>query len=220
MSASPASPSGEARLREQLCSLGRSLFDRGLSPGSSGNLSARCGDGWLCTPTSASLGALDPARLSLLDAEGKPRAGDPPTKEAFLHLALYRARPAAGAVVHLHSTHAVAVSCLADLDPRSCLPPLTPYFVMKVGRLPLVPYHRPGDPALGPAVGALAAHHTAMLLANHGPVVSAASLEAAGHAAEELEETARIFLLLRGQPVRLLTPEQIAELRAAFSLEP
>lgn len=209
----------EARLREELCTLGRSLFDRGLASGSSGNLSARLEDGLLLTPTGSSLGSLDPARLSKIDAEGRPVSGDPPSKEAFLHRGLYAGRGAAAAIVHLHSTHATAVSCLSGLDPGSCIPPLTPYFVMKIGRLPLVPYHRPGDPALGDAVRGLAGRHAAVLLANHGPVVSGASLEAAVQAAEELEETAKLFLLLRGLSPRALTPEQIEELRIVFRLD-
>jgi ribulose-5-phosphate 4-epimerase/fuculose-1-phosphate aldolase len=210
----------ESALREALCAAGRSLFERGLTAGSSGNLSARVDDGWLLTPTNSSLGALDPARLSKLARDGRHLEGDPPSKEAFLHRGMYEARPGAGAIVHLHSTHAVAVSCLAGLDPASCLPALTPYFVMKIGRLPLVPYHRPGDARLGDAVRALAARHPAVLLANHGPVVSGASLEAAVNAAEELEETAKLFLLLRGEEVRLLTAEQLEELRIAFKLDP
>lgn len=209
----------ERALREAMCELGRSLFERGLTAGSSGNLSARVEGGFLMTPTGSSLGRLDAARLSKLDADGKLVSGDPPTKEASLHRALYLARPGAGAVVHLHSTHAAAVSCLAGLDPEDALPPLTPYFVMKIGRLPLVPYHRPGDPRLGEVLRGLAARRPAVLLANHGPVVSGASLDDAANAAEELEETARLFLLLRGQQVRTLTPEQIAELAAAFKLD-
>ena len=209
----------EATLRERICAVGRSLFERGLTAGSSGNLSARLDDGYLLTPTGSSLGALDPARLSKLDPEGRTIAGDPPSKEAFLHRALYVARPKAGAVVHLHSTHAAAVSCLDGLDPAECLPPLTPYFVMKIGRLPLVPYHRPGDPHLGEVVRGLAARSAAVLLANHGPVVSGASLDDAVNAAEELEETAKLFLLLRGQPVRALTPDRVRELAAVFHLD-
>jgi len=171
------------------------------------------------TPTGSSLGRLVPARLSRLAPDGALVSGDPPTKEAFLHRALYLARPGAGGVVHLHSTHAAAVSCLAGLDPDDALPPLTPYFVMKIGRLPLVPYHRPGDPRLGDVIRGLAARRCAVLLANHGPVVSGASLEDAANAAEELEETAKLFLLLRGQPVRTLSPEQLAELAAVFKLD-
>jgi ribulose-5-phosphate 4-epimerase/fuculose-1-phosphate aldolase len=209
----------ENRLREQIVDFGKSLFERGLTAGSSGNLSARLDDGWLLTPTNASLGRLDPARLSKLDWEGRLQSGDAPSKEAFLHRAMYRERPGAGAIVHLHSTHSAAVSCMCGLNHDDCIPPLTPYFVMKIGRLPLVPYHRPGDPALAGAIGALAKKHAAVLLANHGPVVSGSSLEAAVYAAEELEETAKLFLLLRDVPVRPLDAAQIAELKSAFSLD-
>ena len=210
----------ETRLREQLVSFGKSLFERGLAPGSSGNLSVRLADGWLVTPTNSSLGRLDTARLSRLDAEGRHIDGDPPSKEAFLHLAVYRSRPQDHAIVHLHSTYSVAVSCLDGLDADHCIPPLTPYFVMKVGRLPLVSYHRPGDPRLSEIVGRLAQRHHAMLLANHGPVVAGRTLEAAMDAAEELEETARLFLLLAQAQARPLNAAQIAELRAVFHLEP
>lgn len=209
----------ETALREQICAFGRSLFERGLTAGSSGNVSARLDDGWLLTPTNSSLGALDPARLSKLDWEGRLLAGDPPSKEAFLHRGMYLERAGAGAIVHLHSTHSAAVSCMSGLDPASCIPPLTPYFVMKIGRLPLVPYHRPGDPRLGDVIRGLAGRHAAVLLANHGPVVSGSSLEAAVYAMEELEETAKLFLLLRGHAARVLTPEQIEELKVAFKLD-
>jgi ribulose-5-phosphate 4-epimerase/fuculose-1-phosphate aldolase len=206
----------ESRLRERICALGVSMFQRGLTFGSSGNISARVEGGWLMTPTNISLGELDPARLARLDQEGRHLGGDQPTKETFLHLGMYRRRQDAEAVVHLHSTHAVAVSCLADADSQDVIPPLTAYYVMRVGRLPLVPYFRPGDPALGPAVEALADRHRAVLLANHGPVVAGSSLDAAGHAMEELEETAKLFLLLRGQRTRPLTADQTADLRAHF----
>ncbi|HEX9400183.1 MAG TPA: 3-oxo-tetronate 4-phosphate decarboxylase [Anaeromyxobacter sp.] len=209
----------EHRTREQICAYGRSLFDRGLTAGSSGNVSARVEGGWLLTPTNSSLGALDPARLSKLDPDGRLISGDPPSKEAFLHRSVYEERAGAGAIVHLHSTHAAAVSCMSGLDPRDCIPPLTPYYVMKIGRLPLVPYHRPGDPRLGDVIRGLARHHAAVLLANHGPVVSGSSLEAAVNAIEELEETAKLFLLLRGHAPRVLTEEQIAELKVAFKLD-
>ena len=208
----------EARVRDEMCAFGRSLFDRGLTSGASGNLSARLDDGFLFTPTGASLGALDPARLSRLDAAGALVSGDPPSKEAFLHRGMYEGRPAARAIVHLHSTHATAVSCLAGLPPADCIPPLTPYFVMKIGRLPLVPYHRPGDPKLGDVIRGLAGKHSSVLLANHGPVVSGKTLDAAVYAVEELEETARLFLLLRGQRTRVLDDAQIAELKTVFKL--
>ena len=208
--------SAEARLRERLALHGRSLHERGLSPGSSGNLSARLDDGLLVTPTNSCLGRLDPERISRVDGDGQHLAGDAPSKEAFLHLAVYRERPEAGAVVHLHSTHAVALSCLADVDPADVLPPITPYCVMKVGRLPLVPYHRPGDRTLAEAVAARARDHRSVLLASHGPVVSGRDLDAAVSAAEELEETARLFFLLRGSATRLLTDEQVRDLQQAF----
>lgn len=207
----------ENGLREQIATLGKSLFDRGLTLGSSGNLSVRLDDGgWLMTPTNACLGRLDPARISRLDRDGRRLGGDAPTKESFLHMAVYGERPQSGAIVHLHSTHSVAVSCLPEVDPCDCIPPLTAYYVMRVGRLPLVPYHVPGDPSLGEAVRGLAGRHSAVLLANHGPVVAGKSLEAAVYATEELEETARLYLLLRGQHPRCLTPEQVAELEARF----
>jgi ribulose-5-phosphate 4-epimerase/fuculose-1-phosphate aldolase len=221
MSAAVHVHADENRLREQVVEFGKSLFERGLTAGSSGNLSVRLndGDGWLLTPTNASLGRLDPARLSRLAWDGRLQSGDAPSKEAFLHRAMYRERPGAGAIVHLHSTHSAAVSCMCGLNHDDCIPPLTPYFVMKIGRLPLLPYHRPGDPALGDAIGALARKHAAVLLANHGPVVSGSSLEAAVYAAEELEETAKLFLMLRDVPVRPLDAQQIAELKTTFSLD-
>ncbi len=219
MSAAIPASSEETRQRDLLAYLGRSLFDRGLTAGSSGNLSVRLKDGWLLTPTNACLGRLDPARLAKLDWEGRLLSGDPPSKEAALHQAMYRQRPDAGAIVHLHSTHSTAVSCLSGLDSADCIPPMTPYFVMKIGRLPLVPYHRPGDPAVAGAISALAERHCAVLLANHGPVVSAPTLEAAVYAAEELEENAKLFLLLRNAPARPLDAQQIDELKSAFGLD-
>lgn len=209
----------EAGLREAICACGRTLYARGLATGSSGNLSARLADGWLLTPTNSCLGELDPARLAKLDWQGQPLSGDPPSKEAFLHRAMYEARAGAGAIIHLHSTHAAAVSCMAGLDADDCIPPLTPYFVMKIGRLPLVPYHRPGDPSLGDAIRALAGRHGAVLLANHGPVVSGKTLEAALYACEELEETAKLFLLLKAHNPRALDAAQIDELRRVFQLD-
>ncbi len=202
--------------RDQLVATGKSMFERRLTFGSSGNISVRTGDGWLMSPTNVSLGALDPAKLSKLDSSGKHVGGDAPTKESFLHLAMYRERSSAGAVVHLHSTHSVAVSCLDDIDPEDVLPPITAYYVMRVGKLPLIPYYAPGDPTLGEAVGKVAARHSAVLLANHGPVVAGSSLSAAVNAIEELEETARLYLLLHGRPTRYLTPEQVADLRKRF----
>ncbi len=202
----------ESDLRESICQLGASLFGRGLTFGSAGNISVRIADGWLMTPTNVSLGRLDPARLAKLDGDGTLVSGDPPTKESVLHRAMYGERPDAGAVVHLHSTHSVAVSCLDGIDPANVLPPITAYYVMRVGRLPLVPYHPPGDRDLAEAVRRLAGKHHAVLLANHGPVVAGKSLDAAANAIEELEETAKLFLLLRGSKTRHLTDAQVAAL--------
>ena len=204
----------ESALRERICKCGASLFQRGLTFGSTGNISVGLPDGgWLMTPTNASLGDLDPARLSKIDANGNHVGGDKPTKEAFLHRVMYRQRPTCEAVVHLHSTHSVAVSCLHGVDEHDCLPPLTAYYIMRVGRLPLVPYYPPGDESLALAVEKLAEKNHAVLLANHGPVVAGKSLEDAMNATEELEETAKLFLMLRGQATRPLTPEQVDELR-------
>ena len=209
----------EIRLREEIAGFGYSIFERGLTAGSSGNISVRMEDGWLLTPTNASLGKLDPQRSSKLDWQGGLISGDPPSKEAFLHRAMYEERTAARAIVHLHSTHSAAVSCMTGLDDEECIPPLTPYYVMKIGRLPLIPYYRPGDIALAEAIRTRARTHSSVLLANHGPVVSATSLEAAVYAIEELEETAKLFLLLRGAPVRPLDAEQVAELKSVFKLD-
>jgi ribulose-5-phosphate 4-epimerase/fuculose-1-phosphate aldolase len=203
----------ETRIREEICRLGRSLFERGLTPGSSGNISVKLDDGgYMVTPTNASLGFLDPARLSRLDA------GDAPTKEVPLHSALYQTRGTARAVVHLHSTHSVALSMLPEIDPRAALPPMTPYYLMKCGHTALVPYYRPGDPAVADAIKGLAGKYSSVLLANHGPVVSGDTLEAAVFAIEELEETAKLYLLLRGLNPRYLSPEQVADLTKVFGL--
>jgi len=203
----------EAKLREDMCRFGRSLFERGLTPGSSGNISVRLPDGnWLVTPTNASLGFLDPARISRLDPQGRLLSGDAPTKEIPLHAALYETRSAAQAIVHLHSTHSVAVSMLPEIDPRAVLPPMTAYYLMRVGATALVPYYRPGDPAVADAIRGLAGEYSAVLLANHGPVVAGDSLETAVFATEELEETAKLYLLLRGLNPRFLSPQQVSDL--------
>lgn len=209
----------DSRLREDICRFARSLFERGLTPGSSGNISLRLDDGgWLVTPTNASLGFLDPARISRLDAQHRLVSGDPPTKEIPLHAALYESRGAARAIVHLHSTHAVALSMLPEVDPRAVLPPLTAYYLMRAGQTALVPYYRPGDPAVADAIRGLAGRYASVLLANHGPVVAGESLEAAVFATEELEETAKLYLLVRGLNPRYLTPQQIDDLVKTFGL--
>ncbi len=207
----------EAKVRDRIAQMARSIFERGLTFGSSGNISVRLDDGWLMTPTGSSMGDIDPARISRLDARGRHLSGDKPTKESFLHVAMYEERPATGAVVHLHSTHSVAVSCLADVDPANVLPPITAYYVMKIGKLPLVPYFPPGDLDLAKAVREMASEHHAVLLANHGPVVAGKTLEDAVYATEELEETARLFLMLKGMKTRYLTDAQVAELKNRFA---
>jgi ribulose-5-phosphate 4-epimerase/fuculose-1-phosphate aldolase len=209
----------DARIREDICRFGRSLFERGLTPGSSGNISVKLADGgWLVTPTNASLGFLDPAKLSRLGADGRLVSGDAPTKEVPLHTSLYQTRGSAGAIVHLHSTHSVALSMLPEIDPRAALPPMTPYYLMKCGQTALLPYYRPGDPAVADAIRGLAGKYSSVLLANHGPVVSGETLEAAVFAMEELEETAKLYLLLRGLNPRYLSPQQVADLTKAFGL--
>src|SRR5262245_37856852 len=206
----------ESTLREEICAIAKSIFDRGLTHGSTGNISARCEDGWLLTPTGSNLGRLDPARLSRLDWTGKLLAGDAPSKESFLHLAMYQERDRNQAVIHLHSTHSVAVSVLEEVDPADVLPPITAYYVMRIGTLPLVPYYAPGDMKLADAVRGFAGKHQAVLLANHGPVVGGTSLAAASDAVEELEATAKLYLLLKGQRIRTLSAEQCAELRRKY----
>ena len=213
--------SEEAALRDDICRMAKSLFDRGLTGGSSGNISARLSDGrLLVTPTGSSFGGLDPARLSLFDADGRLVSGDRPTKEMPRHAAFYETRPAkTGAVVHLHSCHSVALSMLPDVDPDNMLPPLTAYSIMKLGKVKLLPYFIPGDPAMGDAIRGLAGRRSAVMLANHGPVVAAKDLEAAVYAIEELEETAKLALLTRGMAPRVLTQAQVAEIVRTFDVE-
>lgn len=206
----------EHDIRDEIVALGKSIYDRGLTHGSTGNISARCGDGWILTPTGSNLGRLDPARLSKLDWNGRLLSGDAPSKEHFLHFEMYRQRSVSGAVIHLHATHSVAVSVIDGLDPEDLLPPLTAYYVMRIGSLPLVPYYAPGDPELAQAVSHKASRHHAMLLANHGPVVAGSSLSAAADAIEELEATARLFLLIRGEKIRPLNAQQVAALKVRY----
>lgn len=209
----------EAKLRDDIARLAKSIFDRGLTFGSSGNISVRVEDGWLMTPTGSSMGAIDPERISKLDRDSNHIAGDKPTKESFLHTAMYEQRPNAGAIVHLHSTHSVGVSCLHDINHTDVLPPLTAYYVMRIGKLPLIPYFAPGDMKLADAVREMASDHHAVLLANHGPVVAGKSLTDAVYATEELEETAKLFLALQGKKTRPLTDEQVADLRKRFPVQ-
>jgi ribulose-5-phosphate 4-epimerase/fuculose-1-phosphate aldolase len=213
--------SEDARLRELICEFAKSIYDRGLTGGSTGNISARLSDGrLLVTPTGSSFGRLDPARLSLLDAVGNLASGDPPTKEMPLHAAFYETRTGkTGAVVHLHSTHSTALSVLPETDPDNMLPPITAYGIMRVGKVKLLPYFMPGDPAMGDAIRGLAGKRSAVVLANHGPVVAGKDLEAAVYAMEELEETAKLTLLTRGLNPRLLNNVQIEALVKKFDVE-
>src|ERR1700710_435893 len=207
----------ERDTRILLSELAASLFMRGFSVGSAGNISVRLPDGYLMTPTNSSLGRLDPDRLSKLDNAFQHIGGDKPSKEIFMVGAFYRARDYGGALLHRPSTQAPAVSSLPDVDQSNPIPPLTPYFVMRVGRrMPIVPYYRPGDPTMEPAIHAAAKDARAVLLANHGPVVSAKTLADAVYAAEELEEAAKLFLMLRGQMPRLLTAPQVDDLLTTF----
>ncbi len=212
--------SAEANLREAVCTLARSMFDHGLTHGSTGNISVRLPDGGLLvTPTGSSFGRLDPARLSRFDADGTLLSGDKPTKEMPLHQAFYDTRSTAGAVVHLHSAHAVALSMLPDVDPDNMLPPLTPYALMLLGKVLLLPFFVPGDAAIGEAIRGLGGRRSAVMLANHGPVVASKDLFAAVNAMEELEATARLALLTRHQQPRLLSPDEVEQVVTRFDVE-
>ena len=210
----------ETKLREQICLLAKSMFDRGLTGGSTGNISTRTEDGGLLvSPTGTSFGRLDPGRLSRFDAAGTLISGDKPTKEMPLHSAFYDTRSTAGSVVHLHSCHSVALSLMTDADEDNFLPPLTPYGIMKLGKVKLLPFFLPGDPAMGDAVRGLAGKRSAVMLANHGPVVAGKDIEAACNAIEELEDTARLAMLTRGLNPRMLTQSQQQALITKFDVE-
>ncbi|MEP7456623.1 3-oxo-tetronate 4-phosphate decarboxylase [Phyllobacterium sp. SB3] len=207
----------EKQLRQKLVQIGALLYNRQLAHGSAGNLSVRLNDGSiLITPTNSSLGSLQAERISKIGPDGHMISGDPPSKEYFLHLSVYQERPSAKAIVHLHSTYSVAVSCLCHEQTEDVLPPLTAYHVMRVGKLPLVRYFRPGDRALAQEVRVLSKNHSAMLLANHGPIVSAASLEEAVYAYEELEETAKLYFIIGDRKAAPLQGEEIAEINRVF----
>lgn len=207
----------ENQLRDYIAGIGKSLYDRGFAHGSAGNISVKLAEGWLMTPTNSCMGRLDPARISKLDGHGQLISGDKPSKETFLHVCMYRERANCGAVVHLHSVHSVAVSCIDGINMDDVFPAITAYAVMQVGKLALVPYYPPGDESLAEAVRKVAGKHHAVLLANHGPVVAGSSLDAAVNAVEELEQTAKLYLLLQDRPTRYLTTEQVAELNQRFS---
>ncbi|MGQ4877517.1 3-oxo-tetronate 4-phosphate decarboxylase [Billgrantia sp. LNSP4103-1] len=208
----------ERQARHEIAAIAKSLFDRGLTHGSTGNISVKLSDGWLVTPTGSSMGRLEPEQISKLDREGNLISGDPPSKEAPLHLAIYQQRASSNAIVHLHSTCSVALSLLKGLDEEDLIPPLTAYYAMRVGKLPLVPYFAPGDKALAEAVKRFSGKHHAMLLAHHGPIVAGSSLSAAVDATEELEATAKLFLSVYHHQYRTLSADQLADLRDKFPI--
>lgn len=206
-----------AKMRDQITVLAKSIYDRGLTSGSTGNISARLSDGTvLMTPTGSSMGFLDPARISHLSAGMVLLSGDAPTKEIPLHTAFYDTRSETGAVVHLHSCHSVALSMMPDTDPEDVIPALTPYPIMRLGRVKLLPFFLPGDPQMGAAVRGLAGKRSAVLLANHGPVVAGKDLEATVYAMEELEEGAKLAMMTRGMNRIGLSAEDTANLRLTY----
>lgn len=210
----------DASLRETICALAKSMYDRGLTGGSTGNISARTSDGGLLvSPTGISFGRLDPGRLSRFDVAGVLIDGDKPTKEMPLHSAFYDTRSTAGAIVHLHSCHSVALSMMPDVDADNFLPPVTPYGIMKLGKVKLLPFFLPGDPALGEAVRGLSGKRCAVMLANHGPVVAGKDIEAACNAIEELEDTARLAMMIRGFNPRMLTQAEQQAVITKFDVE-
>ncbi|MDA9005296.1 aldolase [Amylibacter sp.] len=210
----------EIKLREQICILAKSMFDRGLTGGSTGNISSRTSDGGLLvSPTGTSFGRLDPGRLSRFDADGEFMSGDKPTKEMPLHIAFYETRGTAGAVVHLHSCHSVALSLMPDIDHEDFLPHFTPYSIMRLGRVKLLPFFMPGDPEMGKAVRGLSGKRSAVMLANHGPVVAGKDIEAACNAIEELEDTARLAMMTRGMNANSLNDDQVKSIITKFDVE-
>lgn len=199
----------------ELVELARSLYQRGYSVGGAGNISCRIGqDRILITPTGSSLGRLKPESLSLVDLDGKKISGYEPSKEVFFHLALYQNNPACNAVVHLHSSYLTALSCIQNLDPKNAIRPFTPYYVMRIGALQIIPYYPPGDKQIAQQLAQRANTGNAFLLANHGVVVTGTSLSDAVNNAEELEETAKLYFILQGQSINYLTENQIQQLQA------
>ena len=205
----------ESKLREEICRIGASLYQRGYTVGSAGNISARLDDGWLITPTDACLGFLDPAAISKVNAAGEWVSGDKPSKTLVLHRAVYDNNPEMHAVVHTHSTHLVSLTINGVWQEQDVLPPITPYYVMKVGHVPLIRYRRPGDPQVAAQIAALADSVRAVLLERLGPVVWERSVAHASYALEELEETARLWLMTNPRPAPL-EEASLEELRSAF----
>lgn len=211
-----AAQAAENRTREEIARIGADLYSRRYTVGSAGNISARLDDGWLITPTDACLGQLDPAKISKVAHDGQWVSGDKPSKTLALHRNVYEVNPSVNGVVHTHSTHLVALTLAGVWHPDDVLPPITPYQVMKVGHVPLIPYCRPGDPAVAQRVRALANDVRAVMLERLGPVVWGASVSQAAWSLEELEETARLWLMTTPRPAPL-TDAQIEALRVAFN---
>lgn len=210
----------EKQLREDMVRYARSMFERGYSSGGAGNISLKLPDGnILATPTNSSFGDLDAEELSKVTMEGALLSGQKASKEVLMHLAMYRQRPQCGGIVHLHSPWLTALSCLPGIDPENALPPITPYYVMRVGKLPVVPYIRPGSPLIAEHVEKLAGEHNAILLANHGPIISGKNIREAVFNAEELEETARLYFMLKPFGMNTLTSENVDELNATFNMK-
>lgn len=201
---------------QTLCAAGRRAVDLGLSPGTSGNISVRAGETTLASPTGIGLGDLDPDGLTVLDAAGAHIGGPRPSKEYPLHRAMYGKAPEERAVVHLHSTHASAASCLPAWSSASALPPITPYLVMRVGQAPLVPFAAPGSDRLAQNLAGLPGRFRAALLANHGSIVAGSDAGTALNAAIEIEEAARIYVLLNGREFSVLAPDEVRELTERY----
>ncbi|MDC0609429.1 aldolase [Vibrio sp.] len=204
----------EQELRAQMVRLARSMFERGYATGGAGNLSVKLPNGhFLATPTGSSFGRLEAEALSVVDIYGNHLSGNKPSKEVKFHLAIYQNNENCNAIVHLHSTYLTALSCLTELDKDNAIKAFTPYYVMRIGQLPVLPYMRPGDPQIALELGNRAKDFRAFLLANHGPVVMGQDLEDAVDNAEELEETARLYFILKDQKVNYLTEEQVTILK-------
>ncbi|MGH8329497.1 MAG: aldolase [Pseudomonas sp.] len=207
--------SNESALREEICEVGRSLYQRGYTVGSAGNISARLDDGWLITPTDVCLGRLDPSTIAKVNLAGEWVSGDKPSKTLALHRQVYDRNPNVGGVVHTHSTHLVALTLAGVWQADDILPPLTPYQVMKVGHIPLIGYQRPGSPKVAEQVAQLANSVRGVMLERLGPVVWESSVSRASYALEELEETARLWLMSHPKP-EPLDQAALDELRETF----
>lgn len=204
----------EQQLREQMVTLARSMFERGYATGGAGNLSIKLENGhFLATPTGSSFGRLVAEELSVVDIDGNHISGKKPSKEVAFHLAIYRNNSECNAIVHLHSTYLTALSCLEGLDRENAIKAFTPYYVMRIGELPVIPYLRPGDPQIAEELSQRASDYRAFLLANHGPVVTGTDFEDAVDNAEELEETAKLAFILKDKKIRYLTDAEVQDLK-------